>query len=234
MDVDMSRFGQYDLTGNKDGDGEPCPRTWDELRQCWSDDWKMFLYDAEVKFYEQRYKDLEYRLSDKCADPKTLMDIVEAGIADPNLATNAIAEVLEQLYNQDKHQVLVTMDGYNTWLNPSAYDSFRYVNYSELGGKIPPKDISLVRLLMKFDGHMLRQGAKYVSTTHYTTFNHIMTPEMVDWYKGYEYKIPNLTLNEFRNMLTYKTLTNWNPTYYKEWEIERLYMETQGNYDAYH
>merc|ERR1712127_6860 len=100
------------------------------------------------------------------------------------------------------------MDGYNTWLNPSAYDSFRYVNYSELGGKIPPKDISLVRLLM--------------------------TPEMVDWYKGYEYKIPNLTLNEFRNMLTYKTLTNWNPTYYKEWEIERLYMETQGNYDAYH
>lgn len=126
------------------------------------------------------------------------------------------------------------MDGYNTWLNPSSYDSFRYVNYSELGGKIPPKDISLVKLLMKFDGHMLRQGAKFVSTTHYKTFNHIMTPDMVDWFKGYDYKVPNLTLNEFRNMLTYKTLTNWNPTYYKEWEIERLYMETQGNYDAYH
>lgn len=103
MEVDMSRFGQYDLTGNKDGDGEPCPRTWDELRQCWSDDWKMFLYDQEVKFYEQRYKDLEYRISDKCADPKTIMDIVDAGIEDPNLATNAIAEILEQLYNQDKH-----------------------------------------------------------------------------------------------------------------------------------
>lgn len=44
----------------------------------------------------------------------------------------------------------------------------------------------------------------------------------------------NLKLNEFRNMLTFKNLTNWMPEYYREWEIERLYMETQGNYSAYH
>lgn len=40
LDVDMSRYGQMDITGFKDSDGEPCPRVWDDLRQCWSDDWK--------------------------------------------------------------------------------------------------------------------------------------------------------------------------------------------------
>ena len=53
------------------------------------------MYDQEIKSYEQRYKDLSYRLSDKCQDPKKIMDIVQAGIADPNLATNAIAEILD-------------------------------------------------------------------------------------------------------------------------------------------
>jgi len=95
----MSLYGQYDLTGAKDSDGEPCPRTWDPLRQCWSDDWKGYLYDQEMKMLDQRYKELKYRLSEKCPEPKTLMDIIEAGQLDPNLATNAIAELLEQLYN---------------------------------------------------------------------------------------------------------------------------------------
>jgi len=61
-----------------------------------------------------------------------------------------------------------------------------------------------------------------------------MTPEMVDWFTGYSHKIDNLTLNEFRNMLIYKNLSEWTPFFYREWEIERLYMETQGNYSAYH
>lgn len=112
----MSRYGQYDITGNKDADGEPCPNVYDPLRQCWSDDWKGFMYETEVKALDQRYKELQYRVSDKCPDPKTLMDIIEVGVSDPMLATNAIAEVLEQLYHQDKHHVLFAMDGYNTWL----------------------------------------------------------------------------------------------------------------------
>jgi hypothetical protein len=48
-----------------------------------------------VKALDQRYKELEYRVSDKCPDPKTLMDIINTGVADPMLATNAIAEILE-------------------------------------------------------------------------------------------------------------------------------------------
>lgn len=62
----------------------------------------------------------------------------------------------------------------------------------------------------------------------------MMTPDMIDWFDGYSHEIPALTLNEFRNMLTYKNLTDWMPGYYREWEIERLYMECQGNYGAFH
>ena len=67
---------------------------------------------------------MDYTLKDKCPAPKTLLDIAEAGIADPNLATNAIAELLEQCYNQDKRHVLIALDGYNTWLKPTSYRSF--------------------------------------------------------------------------------------------------------------
>ena len=79
MNVDMSRYGKYDITGNNDDEGEPCPRVWDPLRQCWSDDWKDFMYDQENKYYENRYKELRYRVADKCPDPVKIMDIIEAG-----------------------------------------------------------------------------------------------------------------------------------------------------------
>jgi len=45
----MSKYGKIDITGTKDINGEPCPRTWDEDRQCWSDDWKQYIYDTELK-----------------------------------------------------------------------------------------------------------------------------------------------------------------------------------------
>ena len=121
---------------------------------------------------------------------------------------------------------MFAMDGYNTWLQPSFYSSFRYKNDPFLRARIPPKDLSLVRLLLKFDGHMIRQGVKYLTTSHYRTFNHIMTPDMVNWFDGYSHKVSNLTLNEFRNMLIYKNLSDWTPNFYKEYEIEKLYMET--------
>ena len=41
-------------------------------------------------------------------------------------------------------------------------------------------------------------------------------------------------LDEFRNYVFYKNLSNWTPEIYSEWEIEKFFMETQGNYDAFH
>jgi hypothetical protein len=44
---------------------------------------------------DQRFKEYRYRIADVCPDPKKIMDIIDAGTADPMLATNAIAEILE-------------------------------------------------------------------------------------------------------------------------------------------
>lgn len=189
LDVDMNLYGKMDFSGAKDTDGEPCPRVWDEQRQCWSDEWKQFIYDVEYKELDNRYKLLAYRISDKCKDPKKIMDIVKAGKEDPLLATCAIAEILEQLYNQDKVHVLACLDGFNHWVRPSYYDSFRYANYNFNERKIPPRDLSLVRMFYKFDGHHLRQGAKFMTTDHYNSFNHVMKPETIDWFDGYSHRV---------------------------------------------
>ena len=169
---------------------------------------------------------MNYRCADKLPDPKKLIDIVDMGILEPELATNCFAEVLEQLYHADKFHVLWAIDGYNDWLKPSLYPSFRYENSRKLRGHIPPHDIAMVRLLMKFDGHMAKNGFKLLSTTHYRTFNHLCTPDMINFPDGYHAKVENLSLNDFRNMLIYKNVSNWMPDFYKEWEIESFYMET--------
>jgi small subunit ribosomal protein S29 len=74
-DVDMSLYGKFDITGVKDGEPEPCPRVWDPLRHCWSDDWKENLYDFEAKELNQIYDDMSYRCADKLPDPKKLYEI---------------------------------------------------------------------------------------------------------------------------------------------------------------
>ena len=91
----MSKYGKYDISGIKDGDPEPCPRVWDAERQVWSDSWKEQLYDIEIKNLQAKYESMNYRISDRLSDPKTLMQIVDEGIANPELAINAIAEILE-------------------------------------------------------------------------------------------------------------------------------------------
>jgi len=53
------------------------------------------LYDIEIKNLTAKYETMNYRLSDKLADPKTLIQLVDEGINNPEIATNAIAEILE-------------------------------------------------------------------------------------------------------------------------------------------
>ena len=94
LKVDMNLYGKIGMTGVHEDDGEPFPRTWDPILQCWSDDWKQYIYEAEWKFYDQKYKDLDYNLSQKCPEPKTLMDFIDVAGEDSYLATNAIGEIL--------------------------------------------------------------------------------------------------------------------------------------------
>lgn len=41
------------------------------------------------------------------------------------------------------------------------------MNDNSLRGTIPPKDFAIIRMLMKFDGHLMRNGFKLAATTHY-------------------------------------------------------------------
>lgn len=151
------------------------------MRKTWSDEWKTKLYDFEVKMLENQYEEMEYRMKDKLPEPTKLIEIVDMGLEDPKLATNAFAEVLEQLYDTDQFQVMIAVDGFNDWLKPTGYPSFRYENSRVLRGFIPPQDIALIRLFMRFDGHFIRNGVKLMATTHLRQFNHIATPEMIDF-----------------------------------------------------
>jgi hypothetical protein len=43
-----------------------------------------------------------------------------------------------------------------------------------------------------------------------------------------------LALNDFRSALNYYTFTGWmGDAFEDEWQIENLYMETQGNWNAF-
>jgi len=59
------------------------------------------LLEPEIEYYEKQYETMNYRLSDKLHDPKKLIEIAQMGAADPELATNAFAELLHQCYNSD-------------------------------------------------------------------------------------------------------------------------------------
>jgi hypothetical protein len=96
------------------------------LRQTWTDDWKEKLFDAEISYYQSIYERMKYRVKDKLPEPKTLDEIVKYGIENPEAATNCLAEILEQLYATDKYHTLITADGYNQWLQPTKWPSFRY------------------------------------------------------------------------------------------------------------
>jgi hypothetical protein len=175
----------------------------------WYDSWKEQLYDIEIKNLQAKYESMNFRLSDKLSDPKTLMQIVDEGIANPDLATNAIAEILEQLYKSDKQKTLVTVDNYNQWFMPTKFTSFRYSNDKNLRGNIPPHDLALCRLFMKFDGHFMLNGVKMLATSHHKQFNHICKPEDIQLYEDYQNRVDNLKLNDFRNAMHYSTLTEW-------------------------
>lgn len=87
---------------------------------------------------------------------------------------------------------------------------------------------------MKFDGHFMRNGFKLFATSHGHQFNHTASPEMLGMFKGYEKKVENLSLNDFRNAMHYYTLTGWmGDSYDEEWRLENLFMETQGNWNAF-
>lgn len=111
------------------------------------------MYDQKATEYEQYMAKEEY-----LPKPKTLAEIAQYGIDNPLFATNALGEIIDQLYNQEEKNVLIAVDQYNDWFRPSEFRSFRYANENKY--YIPPQDLSLVRMFMNFDGHFIKNGFK--------------------------------------------------------------------------
>mmetsp|Transcript_9260 Transcript_9260/g.7055 ORF Transcript_9260/g.7055 Transcript_9260/m.7055 type:complete len:101 (-) Transcript_9260:14-316(-) len=88
-------------------------------------------------------------------------------------------------------------------------------------------------MLMKFDGHLARNGFKLLATSNYRFFNHNCTPEMLSFPDGYSAKVGNLAFNDFRNMLVYYQTSKWMLDVIDEYQTESYFMESQGNFRAF-
>ena len=232
-DVDLSLYGKFDMAGVKDGDPEPCPRTWDEKRQRWSDEWKKQEYDYEIKETEKEFDLQKERMSEGIPAPKKMIEIFDKGIQDPLYATSALAEILEQAYKTEHFQTLINIDGMSNFFRPSNIDSSRYENIRGTRGRIPPYDLASVRLLMRHDGHLGRNVFKLGSSTQYEFFNHMATPEQLRLQDGYAIHVDKLTLNDFRNFVMYCMSTGRIDTKQEEWQVEQWWAQTDGNFSNF-
>ena len=82
------------MTGIHDDEPEPCPRTWDNDRKTWSDDWKQFLNEYQWAEKKEEIQLGRQRIRDHVHKPETLADIAKFGIEDGAFAINAIAEIM--------------------------------------------------------------------------------------------------------------------------------------------
>ena len=88
---------------------------------------------------------------------------------------------------------------------------------------------------MKFDGHFMRNGVKVTATSHYRLFNHTMKPKDIKFPDGYHQQVSNLALNDFRSAMKYYNITGWfEQRYQREYEMENMFMESQGNWHCFH
>jgi len=181
--VDHSIYGKMDKTGVHDSEYATCHtnnkgiqkfREHDSRKRVWNDAWKEHLTELERKQIAKDTPKMLERISHFLKEPKTLLEIADYGIENPEFATCAIAEIVNQLYSTDEANVLISIDGYTDWFRPSEYTSFRY---ADSGYSVPPCDIAIPRLFMKFDGHKIRNGFKICAATQEPHSKQKITPE---------------------------------------------------------
>jgi hypothetical protein len=227
--VNLNEYGKYNFVGTRDDEPEPNPIIWDDRSQTYTDSWKEWNTTPEEEIIAEDYPDHNLRLTNILAQPKTLLEIVEAGISNDRLANCAVHELVHQLTTSEKIKTMFLVDNYLELFKPSVYDSYKYANFKDYDGKIPPHDIALPRLFMKFDGHMMFQGVKVMAISQKDYCFHKFNRKALGFPKGYSYEPGNLKLNDLRNYVTYLT-ANQGCTNYTELDIQDMWMQTQGNW----
>lgn len=115
-------------------------------------------------------------------EPKTVLDILEAGIKNPQYSTCAMGEVLQQVY--ESNQLVVELIDDFSWLyKGTVYRNYKYYNDSHLFGAIPPYHLAHCRFFVNLDGNKLKRGLKVVASSighlykHHFDINKIMLPQ---------------------------------------------------------
>jgi hypothetical protein len=164
--------------------------------------------------------------------PNSLKDLVEFGVTNQNYAVTILWELMEHLYRNDEFNVLVLVDEFNELFKPSEYPSVKYINYKQTNGCIPPYDISLARLFMRFDGHMIKNGVKIVSvsekSTCYTTTEWKGDP--LNQGSQFSMEVQGLALDDLRQLIKYYAFFGWFDFPYEENDIATIHMLSQGNF----
>ena len=108
-------------------------------------------------------------MTDVLKNSKSIIEIIDAGIKNPEYATCAMAEVLNQVYNTD-HLICEIVDGFSHFYRPCWYRSYKYFNDRGLFGGIPPYHMAHCRLFVHLDGHKLKNGFKAVASSNYPLY----------------------------------------------------------------
>lgn len=231
--VNLDLYGKYNGVGCHQNEPEPAPNLYDPERKVFFKDYERFISPEEQAVRNKIDLEFEPPMCKHLAAPKSLLQIVNFGIDNPVYSTNAIYELLEQLYNLESHHVLVCVDSYNMLFYPSIFQSFRYENDRYLRGRIPPYHLSLCRAFLNFDGHKIKNGFKLCAAgIPEKFFRQKFNPDMIFFPKGYQKEMKGLLLDDYRNMLSYyQHVKIWRPSIVEDYfSHEWLWMQTQGNW----
>lgn len=230
--VDPALYGFYSLAGVHAKEPEPVPNFYIPERQTFFYETDRLLMDEEVAAMKEEMAQMDKRLTDELPRPRSLADIVRFGIENELYATACLAELLEQAY-ASPDPVLVVIDDYNWLYRPTNFASFRYVDVKGLGGKVPPHHLSLARLFMKFDGHLIRNGFKLAATSNYSISRHHFTPAKISFPAEACFELKGAEQTHFRNFCAYCRDSGLDNTGHSSEDYAKMvWMENQGNFGA--
>lgn len=179
---------------------------------------------------EQRY--MRETVGQRLKSPKNILELASYGLEHATWSINTLAEVLEQLYNLDSHNVLIAVDNYNEMFRRSPIRDYRYFGQKNLRGHVPPYHFALVRLFMRFDGHKIKNGMKIFASSHQHLYKHVFTPEKINFpEQGFCHEMQNLDLALVRAAIQNYVNTGMIPAdINSEENVQLTYLETQGDF----
>lgn len=231
MPLDMELFGKFDSGGVHQDEPPAVKNTYNEWRRTYFFEMDNFPLesDRDEMLNYQRY--LLQNVAERFPNPQNMLELAQYGIDNEEWALNSLAEVMEQLYNQETHKVLVAVDGFNWFFRKSDYTDGRYEPDPLLRGMVPPYHIAECRMFMRFDGHKIKNGLKVVSSCLKHLNRHTFEPSKINYPEGFDIKAQPIELDQIRNSISHFCNIGHLDGRFQEERVSQLFfLETQGNW----